>query len=307
MYKSMCSSRSIEPSYLSNVGLFQLGGNLVASISSMKGNWWFAESSTCRDVVSWSSQRETSTWHSRRGSSLLRPGYGCWSGQELSTSAWTFLLCCTFLILLSLCHSLSFSSRRASWTPAWRNRSSSLYNLSSSHSFRIISSSLRISTRTAKEFPSWLTSWLSCLFLVVTIAARSISAPRWALKCYRKGLVGSSNNNVFCGCYLIASVVASFLMFQTLQIPPSREGGPAGTPTLKLELDGECRWFKWEFWNTLFEVTEPIFIGIILGLNSFGPILLCYDFITENSYITFGCDLFLPLLYSGWGVAMSAL
>jgi len=48
-----------------------------------------------------------------------------------------------------------------------------------------------------------------------------------------KRSVGSSNNNVFSGCSLIAFDVAPFFMFQMLQIPPSREGGPAGTPTLK--------------------------------------------------------------------------
>ena len=38
-YELMCLSGSVVPSYLSKVGLFQLGGNLVASISSVKGNW----------------------------------------------------------------------------------------------------------------------------------------------------------------------------------------------------------------------------------------------------------------------------
>jgi len=38
-------------------------------------------------------------------------------------------------------------------------------------------------------------------------------------------------------------------------------------------------------------VTEPVFIGIILGLKSFGPILFCYDFITDISY-----DFYLPVI-----------
>jgi len=179
----MCSSGSVVPSYLSNVGLFQLGGNLVASISSVKGNWWSAESSTRRDVASWSSWWEFSAGRSRWGSFLSRSGCGCSVGRDLSPSAWMFLLCCAFSILSSLYQSLSFSSRRASLAPAWRSRSSSLCNLSSSRSLRISSSSLRISARMVEGSPSWLTCWPSWLFLVVTIVARSISAPRWAPKC----------------------------------------------------------------------------------------------------------------------------
>jgi len=75
-YELMCLSGSVVPSYLSKVGLFQLGGNLVASISSVKGNWWFAKSSTCCYVASRSSRWETSAWHSCRGSFLSLPSCG---------------------------------------------------------------------------------------------------------------------------------------------------------------------------------------------------------------------------------------
>jgi len=68
--------------------------------------------------------------------------------------------------------------------------------------------------------------------------------------CYRKGPVDSSNNNIFCGGSLTAPESRS-LVLRMLRIPPSWEGGPTGTPTLKLELCGECRWFKWEFRSTL--------------------------------------------------------
>ena len=37
VHMSMCSSGSVDPSYLSKVGLFQLRGNSVSMISSVKG------------------------------------------------------------------------------------------------------------------------------------------------------------------------------------------------------------------------------------------------------------------------------
>ena len=61
-----------------------------------------------------------------------------------------------------------------------------------------------------RSFLPGLSYWLSWLFLVVTIIARSISAPRWTLVSYHKGPVGSSNNNIFQGC--------SSFVFQSLQL-----------------------------------------------------------------------------------------
>ena len=43
--------------------------------------------------------------------------------------------------------------------------------------------------------------------------------------------------------------------------------------------------YKSEFRNTLLKVTEPVFIGVVVGLMSLGPfcciLLFCYDSITE--------------------------
>jgi len=147
------------------VGLFQLGGNLVASISSVKGNWWSAESSTCLDVASRSSRRETSTWRYRRGSSLLRPGCCCSSGRELSPSAWTFLLCCAFSILSSILLPLVRSGCCCS---SGRELSPSAWTFLLCWAFLILSSILLLEGIMG---PSWLTGSLSWLFLVVTIAA----------------------------------------------------------------------------------------------------------------------------------------
>jgi len=189
-------------------GIIPVGRQLSCQYIIGEGELVIAESSTRRDVASWSSRREFSAGRSRSGC-------GCSVGRDLSPSAWTFLLCCAFSSLSSLCRSLSFSSWRASLAPAWRNRSSSLCNLSSSRSLRISSSSLCILARMAEGFPSWLACWPSWLFLVVTIVARSISAPRWAPKCYRTGSVGSSNNNIsscwFTDCSKICSLVYQML------------------------------------------------------------------------------------------------
>jgi len=47
-------------------------------------------------------------------------------------------------------------------------------------------------------------------------------------------------------------------------------------------------------------MTQPIFIGIAVGLKSLGlfycVVLFCYDFVTVISYGVFDYDLYLPLM-----------
>ena len=109
-YTSIWSSGSVDPSYRSSAGLFQLGGNSVAIMSSVK--WYFLDELTI--VLCDGSPPHLPSC--REPFSSIRSSLWVHSRYSLST----------------LCLSLSFSSRSLFKAPTWCARSSSCSFLISS-------------------------------------------------------------------------------------------------------------------------------------------------------------------------------
>ena len=145
----MYSSESVDwVTYRSNTVFFQLGGNSVAIISSVKGFFLDELAIVLCDASSLrSSCRVPSLRPSCRVPSL-RP-FCREPSSSVGFSPWIH----SRSALSTRCLSHSFSSWNPFNLPTWCSRSSS-------HIFLIISSSFRISTNAATRSPPWWFCWL---------------------------------------------------------------------------------------------------------------------------------------------------